>query len=105
MRLLHVMLRVKNLEKTIAFYTQVLGMTFLRRKDYPTGRFTLAFVGYGPEEEGTVLEFTHNWDTDQYEIGSGYGHIAIGVEDVYKACEVIRDHGGSIVKISLQVLE
>lgn len=98
MRLLHTMLRVGDLEKSIAFYTEVLGMTLLRRKDYPDGHFTLAFVGYGNEAENTVLELTHNWDTSSYDLGTGYGHIAIEVNDVYKACEQIRASGGKIVR-------
>ncbi|HDZ55117.1 MAG TPA: lactoylglutathione lyase [Pseudomonas xinjiangensis] len=98
MRLLHTMLRVGNLDKSIAFYTEVLGMTLLRRKDYPDGRFTLAFVGYGNEAENAVLELTHNWDTDHYVLGTGYGHIAIEVHDVYKACEQIHGAGGKVVR-------
>lgn len=98
MRLLHTMLRVGDLDKSLAFYTEVLGMTLLRRKDYPEGRFTLAFVGYGNEAENTVLELTHNWDEDGYELGSGYGHIALEVADVYQACEAIRAAGGKVVR-------
>jgi lactoylglutathione lyase len=98
MRLLHTMLRVGDLSRSLAFYTQVLGMRLLRQQDYPEGRFTLAFVGYGEEHDTTVLELTHNWDTAAYEIGSGYGHIAIGVADVYAACEKIRAAGGKIVR-------
>lgn len=98
MRLLHTMLRVGDLEKSIAFYTEVLGMTLLRRKDYPEGRFTLAFVGYGNEAENSVLELTHNWDTSSYDLGEGYGHIAIEVNDVYKACEQIKASGGKVVR-------
>ncbi|SDS04925.1 MULTISPECIES: lactoylglutathione lyase [Pseudomonadaceae] len=98
MRLLHTMLRVGDLEKSIAFYTEVLGMTLLRRKDYPDGRFTLAFVGYGNEAENSVLELTHNWDTPSYDLGNGYGHIAIEVNDVYKACEQIKSSGGKVVR-------
>lgn len=97
-RLLHVMLRVSDLETSIAFYKDVFGMTLFRKKDYPTGRFTLAFLGYGTEETGCALELTHNWDTDSYEIGTGYGHIAIGVDDVYAACDKIRDKGGVITR-------
>ena len=97
MRLLHTMLRVGDLDKSIAFYTEVLGMTLLRRKDYPDGRFTLAFVGYGNEAENSVLELTHNWDTPSYDLGNGYGHIAIEVNDVYKACEQIKAAGGKVV--------
>lgn len=98
MRLLHTMLRVGDLDKSIAFYTDVLDMTLLRRKDYPDGRFTLAFVGYGNEAENSVLELTHNWDTPSYDLGSGYGHIAIEVNDVYKACEQIKAAGGKVVR-------
>jgi len=98
MRLLHVMLRVVDLERSIAFYTEVLGMKLLRRKDYPDGRFTLAFLGYGPEDQQTVLELTHNWDTKSYEIGTGYGHIAIGVDDVYRAADEVRRRGGKVTR-------
>lgn len=98
MRLLHTMLRVTDLERSIHFYTDVLGMTLLRKQDYPEGRFTLAFLGYGPESEQTVLELTHNWDVDTYNLGNAYGHIAIEVEDVYKACEKIRQAGGKVVR-------
>ena len=98
MRILHTMLRVGDLEKSIAFYTEVLGMTLLRLKDYPDGRFTLAFVGYGNEAENSVLELTHNWDTPSYDLGNGYGHIAIEVNDVYKACEQIKAAGGKVVR-------
>ncbi|MFZ5655012.1 MAG: lactoylglutathione lyase [Pseudomonadota bacterium] len=98
MRLLHTMLRVGDLERSIAFYTELLGMRLLRRRDFPGGRFTLAFLGYGPESEQTVLELTHNWDTSSYDLGTGYGHIAIGVEDVQAACERIRAGGGKVVR-------
>jgi lactoylglutathione lyase len=98
MRLLHTMLRVGDLERSIAFYTEVLGMRLLRRKDYPGGRFTLAFVGYGDEADTAVLELTHNWDTPSYEIGSGYGHIAIGVDDIAAVCDQMRAKGGRIVR-------
>lgn len=98
MRILHTMLRVGDLDASIAFYTEVLGMTLLRRKDYPEGRFTLAFVGYGSEAEQAVLELTHNWDTPHYDLGDGYGHIAIEVLDVYKACEQIKTAGGKVVR-------
>jgi lactoylglutathione lyase len=98
MRLLHTMLRVGNLDKSLSFYTETLGMKLLRKQDFPDGRFTLAFVGYGEESETTVLELTHNWDTTHYDLGDGYGHIAIGVDDVYAACETIRANGGSIVR-------
>lgn len=98
MRLLHTMLRVGNLEQSLEFYTQLLGMKLLRRKDYDSGRFTLAYLGYGEESENTVLELTHNWDTDSYTLGEGYGHIAIGVEDVYATCEAIKSGGGKVVR-------
>lgn len=98
MRLLHMMLRVGELERSIRFYTEVLGMNLLRRKEYPSGRFTLAFVGYGLESAETVLELTHNWDISSYEIGAGYGHIALGVEDISATCEMIRAQGGKIVR-------
>jgi lactoylglutathione lyase len=98
MRLLHTMLRVGDLDRSINFYTEVLGMRLLRRKDYPGGRFTLAFVGYGEESDTTVLELTHNWDTADYEIGSGYGHIAIGVDDIVGVCDQIRAKGGRVVR-------
>lgn len=98
MRMLHTMLRVGDLEQSIAFYTEVLGMQLLRRKDYPTGRFTLAFLGYGPESDHTVLELTHNWDTSAYELGDGYGHIALGVEDIHSTCAGIADQGGRVVR-------
>ena len=98
MRLLHTMLRVGDLERSITFYTEVLGMRLLRRKDYPGGRFTLAFVGYGEESDTTVLELTHNWDTSSYDIGSGYGHIALGVDDIVGVCDQIRAKGGKVVR-------
>ena len=98
MRILHTMLRVGDLEKSVVFYTEVLGMTLLRRKDYPEGRFTNVFVGYGNEADHAVLELTWNWDTSSYDLGSGYGHIAIEVQDVYLACEQIRQAGGKIVR-------
>ena len=98
MRLLHTMLRVGNLEKSLAFYTQVLGMKLLRRKDYPDGKFTLAFVGYQDEANGTVLELTHNWDTSSYNLGEGFGHIAIEVDDAYQACENTKKRGGKVAR-------
>ncbi|AOE49489.1 lactoylglutathione lyase [Kangiella sediminilitoris] len=98
MRLLHTMLRVGDLEKSIKFYSDIMGMELIRKHDYESGRFTLAFLGYGPEKDNTVLELTHNWDTDSYDKGEGFGHIAIAVDDVYKACEKIRDAGGVIVR-------
>ena len=98
MRMLHTMLRVGDLEKSVAFYTDVLGMQLLRRKDYPSGRFTLAFLGYGDEKEHTVLELTHNWDTERYDLGDGYGHIALGVQDIQATCAGIADRGGRLVR-------
>jgi len=98
MRILHTMLRVADLDKSLTFYTEVLGMQLLRRKDYPEGKFTLAFVGYGSEAEHSAIELTHNWDTDSYDLGTGYGHIALEVPDVYKACEDIRARGGKITR-------
>ncbi len=98
MRMLHTMLRVGDLQGSIDFYTQILGMKLLRQKDYPDGRFTLAFVGYGDESDNTVIELTHNWDTDRYDLGEGFGHLAIEVEDVYQATEQIRQRGGKIIR-------
>jgi lactoylglutathione lyase len=98
MRLLHTMLRVGNLERSIEFYTHVLGMRLLRRKDYPEGKFTLAFVGYGDERDHAVIELTHNWDTDHYDLGKGFGHIAIEVDDVYAAVETLRSRGGKVIR-------
>ncbi|MDK1683821.1 lactoylglutathione lyase [Acinetobacter terrestris] len=98
MRMLHTMLRVGNLEQSLKFYTEVLGMTLLRKRDYEEGRFTLAFVGYGGEENHTVLELTHNWDIASYELGNAYGHIAIAVDDAYQACEEIKARGGKVVR-------
>lgn len=98
MRILHTMLRVVDLEKSIAFYTEVLGMTLLRRTDYPSGKFTLAFLGYGSEADGAVIELTHNWGVERYDLGSAYGHIAIEVDDAYAACDKIRQLGGKVVR-------
>lgn len=98
MRLLHTMLRVGNLERSIDFYTSVLGMQLLRQKDYPDGKFTLAFVGYGNESDNTVIELTYNWDTDHYDPGTGYGHIAIEVEDVYAAVSELENRGGKVIR-------
>jgi lactoylglutathione lyase len=98
MRILHTMLRVGDLDRSLAFYTDVLGMRLLRKKDYPTGKFTLAFVGYGEESDTAVLELTHNWETDTYDIGNAFGHVAIGVDDIYKTCEDIAAKGGKVVR-------
>ena len=98
MRILHTMIRVGNLDRSIAFYTEVLGMRLLRRNDYPDGRFTLAFVGYGEESEGAVIELTFNWDTSAYELGNGFGHIALEVPDAYAACAEIKKRGGRVTR-------
>jgi len=98
MRLLHTMLRVGDLQRSIDFYTHGLGMKLLRRKDYPGGRFTLAFVGYGDESGNAVIELTYNWDTDRYDLGSGFGHIAIEVDDVHEAVEELRSRGGKVIR-------
>ena len=98
MRLLHTMLRVGDLDASIDFYTGVLGMSLLRRKDYPDGKFTLAFVGYGDEVDNTVIELTHNWDTGSYNLGEGFGHIAIEVDDVYDAVDELRNRGGKVIR-------
>ena len=98
MRIMHTMLRVGNLERSIAFYTQILGMKVLRKQEYPEGKFTLAFVGYGDEASHAVLELTHNWETTSYNLGNGYGHVAIEVPDAYKACEEVKKHGGKVTR-------
>lgn len=98
MRILHTMIRVGDLERSIDFYTRVLGMALLRRKDYPDGQFTLAFLGYGPETEGAVVELTYNWGKDRYELGTGFGHIALGVADIHDVCDRIRAAGGRITR-------
>ena len=98
MRMLHTMLRVCNLDESLKFYCDVLGMKLLRQKDYPDGKFTLAFVGYGDESDQTVIELTHNWDVEQYDLGNAYGHIALGVEHIYEACAQIRLKGGKVVR-------
>lgn len=98
MRLLHTMLRVGNLDASIDFYTRVLGMTLLRKNDYPEGKFTLAFIGYGPETEHAVIELTYNWGVDHYELGTAFGHIALEVDDAYAACDRIRNAGGKVVR-------
>ncbi len=98
MRLLHTMIRVGNLDRSIAFYTGCFGMKLIRRKDYEAGRFTLAFVGYGNESSHTVIELTHNWDTEKYDLGDGFGHLAIGVGDIYAACDRLREQGATITR-------
>jgi lactoylglutathione lyase len=98
MRLLHTMLRVGDMDRSIAFYTEVLGMTLLRKTDYPDGQFTLAFIGYGEETHNTVIELTYNYGVDKYELGTAYGHIALEVADAYKACEDIRSRGGKVTR-------
>ena len=98
MRLLHTMIRVGHLQNSIDFYSKILGMKLLRQKEYPDGRFTLAFLGYGDEKDNTVIELTYNWDTNAYEQGTGFGHLAIEVDDVYRATEKIREQGGEIIR-------
>jgi lactoylglutathione lyase len=98
MRVLHTMIRVGDLDRSIKFYTDVLGMQLLRRKDYPDGKFTLAFVGYGPETEHAVVELTYNWGTDKYDLGNAFGHIALEVDDAYKACDDIKKRGGKVTR-------
>jgi lactoylglutathione lyase len=98
MRILHTMLRVTDLDRSLRFYTEVLGMRLLSRQDYPGGRFTLAFVGYGENPDHAELELTHNWDTKAYELGTAYGHIALGTDDIYGATEKIRAAGGTITR-------
>lgn len=98
MRLLHTMLRVGNLERSIEFYTEVLGMRLLRQKEYPEGEFSLAFVGYGEESETAVIELTYNWGTDSYDLGTGYGHVALGVDDIYATCDEIKKRGGKVTR-------
>lgn len=98
MRILHTMIRVVDLKKSIRFYTDILGMKLLRKKDYPDGKFTLAFVGYGKESDEAVIELTYNWDTENYNTGNAFGHIAIEVDDVYNACEAMKKNGGNIIR-------
>ena len=98
MRLLHTMLRVTDLKRSIDFYTEILGMKLLRKKDYPQGKFTLAFLGYGDETTHTALELTHNWETASYDLGNAFGHLAVEVDDVYLACEQIKQKGGEVVR-------
>jgi len=98
MRILHTMLRVGDLDKSIAFYTDVLGMKLLRRNDYSEGKYTLAFIGYQDEKDSTVLELTYNWGVTSYDLGTAYGHIAIEVDDAYKACELVKQKGGTVIR-------
>lgn len=98
MKILHTMIRVNDLDESIRFYCELLGMRLLRKKEYPSGRFTLAFVGYGDEASSAVVELTYNWDTHQYNVGDGFGHIAVGVDDIYATCEALRGKGGKIVR-------
>ncbi|MDS4022081.1 MAG: lactoylglutathione lyase [Candidatus Competibacter sp.] len=98
MRILHTMLRTGDLDRSIQFYTEILGMKLLRQQDYPAGKFTLAFLGYGDESDHTVIELTYNWGVDRYDVGTGYGHIAIGVDDVYEATAEVKNRGGKILR-------
>lgn len=98
MRILHTMIRVGDLQRSIDFYTQVLGMRVLRKSDYPSGRFTNVFVGYEDESKAAVLELTHNWDTQSYDMGNGFGHVALEVDDAYKACDEVRKRGGKVTR-------
>lgn len=98
MRMLHTMIRVKDLESSLKFYCEILGMKLLRKRDFPEGKFTLAFVGFSGEKDSTVLELTYNWDVEDYDHGNAYGHIAISVDDVYAACMRIREMGGNVVR-------
>ncbi len=98
MRILHTMIRVVDLDRSLRFYTEVLGMKILRRKDFPDGKFTLAFVGYGEESEGAVIELTHNWETKSYDHGTAFGHVAIAVPDAYQACEGVKKLGGKVTR-------
>ena len=98
MKILHTMIRVNDLDESINFYCQMLKMKLLRKKEYPTGRFTLAFVGFDNEDGLSTVELTYNWDTHHYDMGNGFGHIAIGVDDIYKTCEEIRSQGGKVVR-------
>lgn len=98
MRILHTMIRTGDLDRSIGFYTSVMGMKLLRRHDYPEGKFTLAFLGYGDESEQSAIELTYNWGVDRYDLGTGYGHIALEVDDVFNACAEIRQLGGNVVR-------
>ena len=97
-RMLHTMLRVKDLDASLKFYVDTLGMKLIRKRDYPDGKFTLAFVGYGGEADTTVLELTHNWGSDAYDLGSGYGHVAIGVDDIYASCAALEKAGARVIR-------
>ena len=99
MKLLHTMIRVKSLDASIHFYSALLGMKLLDKKEFPGGRFTLAFVGYGPTKEDGCIELTYNWDQTEYELGNGFGHIAIGVKDIYKTCDRLRENGAEVVRL------
>ena len=98
MRFLHTMIRVTNLDESLRFYCDVLGMKLIRQRDYPSGKFTLAFVGYGDEAQNTVIELTYNWETYQYDLGNAFGHLALGVKDIYKTCDELRNKGAKIVR-------
>jgi lactoylglutathione lyase len=98
MRMLHTMLRVGNLDRSISFYTEILGMQLLRKSDNPSNKYTLAFVGYGSEDEHSVLELTYNYGVEKYDLGTAYGHVALAVDDAHKACEDIRRRGGKVVR-------
>ncbi len=98
MKIIHTMVRVNDLDESVKFYCDLLKMKLLRKKEYPTGRFTLAFVGYDSEDGQSVVELTYNWDTHLYDLGNAFGHIAIGVDDIYKTCEEFRGQGGKIVR-------
>ena len=98
MRILHTMIRVGDLDRSVRFYTQALGMRLIRRKDFPTGEFTLAFLGYGDEKSSAVIELTFNWTQYEYDLGNGFGHIAIGVDDIEGACDRVRKNGGKVVR-------
>ncbi len=98
MRILHTMLRVGDLDRSLAFYTEVLGMRLLRRMDFPDGRFTLAFVGFQDEQDGAVLELTYNWGVDRYDLGTGFGHVAVEVDDAYLACGRVKERGGKVIR-------
>jgi lactoylglutathione lyase len=98
MRILHTMIRVNDLEESIKFYQDFFGMKVLRKADYPDGKFSLAFIGYGGEDTNTVIELTHNWETSHYDHGNAYGHIAIEVDDAYKSCEDIKSKGGKVIR-------